>query len=474
MDENGNGHVGDDIEKGARAAQQVAKSAATAGKAIGKAAAGDVVGAATDVLKDEGFRRIIAVILISSFLLTFMIFFAAPMALYEGVKGYFDTIRERWLEDYYTSNGSRGIAALKATLSGAWDIIRDGWDAIVSGPPHNDSGRQDTDEMSPADIQVMGPRDALESVYEKKIDACVEKLDARADMILSAIRASVNAPATNPGTVNGWVYSNLFLARDYPSYAALPDTRNVTYRGVTLSEMAQPMSRRAAVRCIAIYSAMYNSTPEMIKPYALMKWLGYYNGSAPDVSFVVGDAVYCSVKGWSGDFLPMYLLEEMQMNKKQDYSRYMCPAADVLLVVTSDPLAYLEPSVSKTEIPHIETRTGYGLQWRLMSNETYQSWPFYNVEITTEGNPGVYFPYCTDNYQRWQYYRGPLDYEGMCAAYAAGELVWCQVYDWYTYQITVIEYDYELTYSFNAGVTVRDPKTIYKLAGFYERPNPVS
>lgn len=472
MDEKDNSHIGTDIEKGMRSAASTARAISSAGKAVGKAAGGNMVGAAAEVLKNESLRKFLAVLLLMSFLLTFMIFVAAPMSLYEGIKGYCETIRDRWLADYYSSNQNRAIAALTATFTGAWDIVCDIWNAATSGLPQNDVGMPDKDVMTSDDIRVLGPREALSNVYQKKIDACVDKLNARAEMLMSAVQSSAAGPASDPNTINGWVYSNLFLGRDCPYYDSLSDTHNVTYAGVHANTSTQPLSRREAVRVMSVYSAMYNCNAELIQPYALMKWLGYYSGGAPSVYFVVGDAVTCAVKGWNGDFMPMYLVEEQRENKDADYSGYQCAAADILLTVTSDSLFGLEPEVKKTEVRREELRSGYARQWRLMSADTFSTWPAYDPSCGLPYLEDMHSPYpaCTSDSERWMYYRGGLDFVGMCEANAAGELMWCLVDDYCVYTETVIEYDYELSYSFNAGVSVRNAKAIYDLAGFYERP----
>lgn len=471
MDENGHGHVGNDIEKGARKTAQAAKTAVQAGKAIAKAAAGDYVGAAKDALKSEGLRKFIIILVCLSLLMTILIFFAAPMAIYEGIKAYTDTIRERWLEAYYESNSNRLFAAIKATLSGAWDIISDFWDLATSGVTQNSSTSTDTDQMTSDDITVLGPQTSLIAVYTKKIDAVINKMTARSDMIQASINASANGSLYDTNTINGWIYNYLYCNRDYGKYAYLSDTRNVYYSGVSVTTAAQKMTKREAVKIIALYSAMYNQDMDLIKPYSLMKWLGYYSAtSATPVSFLVGDAVYCGVTGWQGEFMPMYLMEEALVNEAGDYSRYMAPAADVLLVVASDPLASLSPLVQQVEDTKLVPYTAYGYKytWRLMDDATYAS--YYPGKYTNAKAYLTYIPSWTMYPE--EFYRGDLTYtSNIRSAYNNGQLKWHYVKDYcyYTDYYTETVYDYYISYSFNASISVRSSDTIAKLAGFYEK-----
>lgn len=469
MEEEKNGTVSSDLENGLRKANQVARNAKRIASAAAKAAGGNYIGAAKDALQSGAVRKSIAVLLIMAFLLTFITFFAAPLTLYEGVKSYGETVRERWLEAYYASDSNRALAALRATLSGSWDIISDIWGAVLRQVTKNDPVTQDADEMTADDIALFGSKESLRSVYVRKLDAVCGKLKARSEMIREAIEASASGSVNNAGTINGWVYQKLFCVRDYAQYGYLEDTRNVIYGGVQTSVSTQNLKQRDAVKLIGLYSAMYNCNPDLIRPYALIKWLGYYDGGAgTPASFSVGDAVSCSVAAWRGDFMPMYLMEEERNNPDQDYSANKCAAADILLYVSSSPLGTLTPMVQKEEIQTqtYELREGFAPQWRLMSPETYASWGNY-----ANGEMPASWPDTGSEYGRWTAYRGPLSYEEMCTAYAAGELGWYVVMDYCTYwePVVIIEYDYTLTYLFSASVSVRSTEAISRLAGFYEK-----
>ena len=79
--------ISNDVSSAARAGVSAARTAISVGKAAGKAAAGDVAGAAIELAKDENIRKIILVIVCISFFLNVVIFFAVPLALYEGIIG---------------------------------------------------------------------------------------------------------------------------------------------------------------------------------------------------------------------------------------------------------------------------------------------------------------------------------------------------------------------------------------------------
>ena len=93
--------ISNDVSSAARAGVSAARTAISVGKAAGKAAAGDVAGAAIELAKDENIRKIILVIVCISFFLNVVIFFAVPLALYEGIIGISQVIAEKCLFSYF-------------------------------------------------------------------------------------------------------------------------------------------------------------------------------------------------------------------------------------------------------------------------------------------------------------------------------------------------------------------------------------
>ena len=75
-------------------AAKAAKSVKTTAKAVGKAAAGDYVGAAKDVLKDENLRLIVFVAVILVIVLPIMMFSLVPNVLFLPVESAYNSVRD--------------------------------------------------------------------------------------------------------------------------------------------------------------------------------------------------------------------------------------------------------------------------------------------------------------------------------------------------------------------------------------------
>ena len=109
-----------DISSAIRMGKNTARSAKNLSKAAAKAASGNLVGAAVDVLKDkETMKRVLILLLIPilcfAMLGTFFLY-ALPVSIFEGVVSYFDGIAEQWNQLVYDGGGSIAFKKFTATI----------------------------------------------------------------------------------------------------------------------------------------------------------------------------------------------------------------------------------------------------------------------------------------------------------------------------------------------------------------------
>lgn len=503
------------------AARSTADGIKTAKRIAENAAAGNVAGAAVEAAKNP--KAVIAIILVITMipiLLGAALFYAAPMAMYETLQSLAEQIREQWdriKADFYSGDGGvleRLGNAAGGLLSRMWSTttssLKDLWNTITAK-----QASEDSDDISDADIGVMGVTQDAVDVYKRKVDAVKDKLTARTEQISSKIEASCNGSIGDPGCVNGWIFLNLYSARDYGMYKTydanwwanennyepgveMPDNVvEVVYGGVTPIISKQSVKTRSAVDLIALYSALRNTTAENVKVYELMKWMGYKGVGKGTDYFVVGDVITIGMESWTGTFMPKYLEDERATlanhNQFMDifgansriaetyadltvFGDYQAPAVDLIITVGSSPLAGLQPKVTMEKIQHWEkvknpyTTLEYG-SWT--SYLDYTSFPASwqnNKYVTGTVNVDWVFKFI-DGYLC----KVPLNNaacQGWLNLYGA-------VQHPYSYEVDhPAEFGYVernravISYSMSASIGVRGTSSLVGLAGFADRPRP--
>lgn len=439
-----------DVEDFTNGALSIAQTGVEAVKTVAQAASGDIPGAISTVLQNEKLRKGAGVsflyVIISTCTAFFILYICTPLALYEGVQAYQDTFHDTFYETYYSSDDNRVFAALEATVKGLGVVIEDIWNSITEKRTMNDAETKDADIWTEDDLTLMGKRDAAISVYDRKLCAIIDKLDSRAKAIIAAAQSSAQSSVNNTGTLNGAVYEYKFLA-DKKALEELDDAHDISYGGLNIAAASQPLSKRDAIKVLALYSTQYSIAPKDIEPYSLMKWLGYYTLFADSVSFTVGDKVTLSIDGWEGDCLPQYLLEESLRNTEGDYDEYRCPAADLLLVVNTPSIDSLTPIIENKEVTVETLEQTETWEWKWLKDTTYER--LYKEDSLSAPTP-------TEEKPDPKY-----DTEG---------------WDWYFVKNIVPHYefveetkfDYTISYTMNLTVSLRSIDEIAEMLGLYQ------
>lgn len=350
-----------DIQGAVKMGVDAARTSKTLGKAAAHAAAGDVAGAAAEVVKDpETLKKILLILLIpviSFVLITTMFLYALPISIYEGVSTYFADIEEQWESDVYGSDKSTFVAGVEATLKAGVRLSGEGlsrigdavsgwfrsiWNGLQSWFTKDDAVDDESDILTEDGYELyVTMNEANEkTTLDEKVSAAQKKLDKRADQIETAIH-------------NAELSINTKLAQMYAGSGV--------WDGATVCVVKSPTTKSDAIKLLSAYTVMKAGSLDNQKLSDFMKWLGYYKTFAGNgVSFNIGGAsgVNGYAKTWCGTFMPQYLEEQMKqditakslelaqagtLSSNEDYARdireeyenHMAPAADLLFVVTS-------------------------------------------------------------------------------------------------------------------------------------------
>ncbi len=394
--------VGDEIANGAKktaeTAAKAANSAKNVTKAAAKAASGNYVGAAADVLKDENLRRGIAIVLILSFFLTTMIFFAAPLALFATIMDIAGRV-EAWAKEsgeafdeaYYQGSSGRFLSFFKATgaMIGSW--FKSKTDEVYSDTTYGTEEKATND-----DLFVFHDRASLNATYERKLYACEEKINSRMETIRKTIASDVKQ-------ADGYVselFQNRFNAEREEIYKSLgksPDdpSVNVVYGGVRIELLSSTVSKEQAAQLLSLYSSQINSSLDHGDVVGLLKWLGYNAGGNKTVTFSLGEnsEYQYTMPAWKGTFLPQYLIDEAVSRDNYDKNindrdslkeyqdKYGCAVVDYMLMIDC-------PNFNA--VPAMSDQINKNGTVRKTTEITFD-WPIYNDADADPTTPQVYY-----------------------------------------------------------------------------------
>ena len=430
--------------------------------------------------------KIIAIMLLIVFSILFLAVFlyAMPMAAYEILHTFAQNLKnawDEWLTIYYSGDYSRLGGFFNATFTSIKNSFSSLWDSLFQTKDETD-----TDDPDDHDLLLIGQEASNINVVQRKVDAVKDKIEARAKMIKDAICSACSAN----GQITQAVYQQCYAVRDcflYPSFD--PNTYmvgdtfednvvEVVFGGVNCSVSSQPFRTKNAVDIIALYSAQHNISTEDIKPYSLMKWLGYRAGNPEPAEFIVGGCVQLSVDGWTGEFKPQYLEDEEKYNPDYDYSGFEAPAIDLLLAVNSTPVSAMQPVVSLVPFQHYEKISEAYTRINTMTLEVPNDmYTFADFVPQAANNGWVTGRLHTDYY--WDYDSAghrckiPLTYQAISGwidamnASRGTRTVTSEYEETVPEQYGMVERNRAvITYCFSASVYTRDTKAVSDLAGF--------
>ena len=413
MDENRSSSTTQSITNAAQTGAKIAKTTKNTAKAIGKAATGNVAGAAIDILKDDTWRQVIIIILVIHFFAIFVALFVFPMSLYEGVKTFWEDKADTWAENYYGEHGrfASFFIALGKTIS---KVFQDIWAEITSAS----TGEEDSDRYSEKEFDLISDESELNQVYGRKVQAAKDKVTGRQNQIAKIIENDAK-PGGRISDYFAGRFASEYPQQDQITYSGEYDDEynqllesivTYTYDGVTTYINKKTLKDTEALRLLCLHTVQEGGDINNVKLSAFMKWMGYNGGRNKNLTFPLGqnkDFTY-TTKSWTGTFMPQYLEDENSRRvlakiqdpdstdniKKDDYDKnYGAPLVDMLIKIECPPLSTIRASVTE------EIRTEQA-QRSVLDSRTYY---YYD----DDGNSYQYEVNYTDGMSGWSDGMGP-------------------------------------------------------------------
>lgn len=348
-----NQNISEDLSESARTGARVAEQAACTAKrtisAAGKAASGNLIGAASELAKDKTWRTIALFLVIAIAFAVFCAVFLFPMTLHEASA----TLAEAWKIEYYSGTGGRLVSFLKATGSVIWNTIKG-----------ESSGEGDTDFATDSDLELIDSVPDLNSVYSRKIKAAKDKITARQKQVIDVIQKDAAS-----GQISSVMYSRYlseFTANGYEhDIEYIPGTNRIQssviniYDGTQVVALNRTVKDLEALQLMCLHTTQKNGDLSNIKLSGFMKWLGYNGADNRTISFPLGSTgIRYSMKSWTGGFLPQYLEDESAaLGMTDEYEKkYGAAVTDMLIQVNCPDLYSIQPQI--TEELKYEVGTG--------------------------------------------------------------------------------------------------------------------
>ena len=482
-------HVGDELQEGAqKAVRETEKAVHTAkavSKAAAKAAAQDYLGAATEVLRDENLRTTIVAVLLFSFFLTIVIFFLTPLALFETLVQFWDVVTERFAQGFYSGDGN---------------LVESLWNGLVglfSKETAEDLGLRDftfgsEDQGESEDAGLFGQEEQVKKIFERKLNAAIDKVTARQNQIANAIKASGVIEAT-------------FQQRYESEWAHKYDDdehTHVEYAGSSCSIIKRKLTKNQALTLLTLHSVQNGTSINNIQLSSFLKWLGYNRNTGKFIDFDLGGPS-ASIEAWKGTFMPQYLIDEAEAQdvkamidessnkdnnidlslfkpekktKFQDEykNKYGCSAIDYLTVVRCPNLYSIQPRVEETVKISYERQITYAAQTYIQYTKRQAMKkgtivvPYYYID--DDGSLQ-----CGNEYAVWNsgaYIARPLYgntiyvLRGTHGPYFGGSLR--TVYSEQNTYVEIKDTYYRIAYSASVFISLRDVKTITNAAGMWK------
>lgn len=343
-----------ELTEGIRISTDAAKTVKSVQKAAARASTGNYVAAGAELLKSEDTRRIITILILAAFFMSVVIFFVAPLTLYETIAHAAKTFVDKWEQvkenfavGYYSGTNGRFVSFFKALIG------------VISSPEVSeaisDTSAGEEDLTEEGDLQLLGKKEALRNTYMRKIKACQDKINAREKEVLQQIKDGKAALSGGPTIYS--IMAQRFESEEAHTYDG-NDYVRVQYDGTEIMGSTKSITLRQAVELLSLYSTQINSSIGNIKLSGLLKWLGYNAGSTRTIVFPLGKTndITSSIEAWTGTFMPQYLIDEgASSGKLDDYTaKYGCSVADFMIFVDCPDLYTIHASESEEMVT--ETR----------------------------------------------------------------------------------------------------------------------
>ncbi len=342
-------NTSDELAEGTKTGARVAKQAASTVKhtaaAAGKAATGNLTGAAAELAKDKTWRTIALLLATVILFSLFCAVYLFPMALYEAVA----RMAEEWKVEYYSGTSGRFISFLKATGTVIWNAIKG-----------ESSGDGDTDQATDSDLALVDSEADMNSVYSRKIQAAKDKVTARQKQVIDVIKRDASG-----GRISSIMYGRYIAGYTANGYEHdiqyIPGTDQIRSSVVNIYDGAQVVAINRtikdvdALQLLCLHTTQKNGDLANIKLSGFMKWLGYNGADNRSITFPLGkntDIQY-SMRSWTGGFIPQYLEDEAAaQGKTEEYEKEYGAAITDMIIQVDCPSLYSIPAQETEELKY--------------------------------------------------------------------------------------------------------------------------
>lgn len=342
-----------------------AKATSSSVRAIGKAAVGDMAGAAIEVITNKTLRNaVIASLLLFSLLITGVGMFLGSSitgAAENLIQKFEENYDEAWIQHGVASNGStlymfsfsQSQVALEAVGTTIGDVLSSVATNIVNGTDATNQSLPDADVYDADDAQQ-----TLEAL--KTEEAMTGAIKRRLDMIKSRVAqrgAQIQTAATFQYSWQAIGNATAVVLRNYFSNPLLFAGIDFDSCSISVNTDAFKLTDTQALKILCAFSIQHDTTLESTDMWSLMNYCGWYSsetselpaahlaeasiykssdvavsmgggidgiiGSGADMTGYLSETSYFSaltVPYWSGTFVPQWVLEEKaQIQKHNDH-----------------------------------------------------------------------------------------------------------------------------------------------------------
>ena len=334
----GSAGTANDLE---RSGQKMASGAKAAGKAVAKAATGNVAGAAVDVASNPSavmalLAPVIAIIVLVSLLLV-IVLYVFPMEIDEALVDLFENGGDIFEEAFLSSGRSGFLGVVEGTIKGIakwletfFDVFGKAFKEILIGT------NQDKEfielKNGATEFGVATDYDKTIPTLTQKLEMVQKKFELRVAAIESAMKGGTSPLMreakkhfiehynnTNNAVTNFFTITTTEANEDEEKRTTAVSTVNGNQMEVKWfpAYRVDRMPDKLALQTAALYDVMFDNDFPLTKISDFYRWLGYPKANGGDVlKFKIFDK-YKKTTGWTGTFMPQYLVDEAKFYAKQ-------------------------------------------------------------------------------------------------------------------------------------------------------------
>lgn len=272
-----------DLAASAQTVKKAANAAVAAGKAVSKAATGNLAGAAIEVVKNKELRNFIIGLIVVLLVLPMFAILSLPAITFAAAEELTNSLDEEMLAEISDSGNSfeeffTGIGYWVNRLTGN---LGDKSNTILG------TGAGEDDEFDSMIYDSVYDEDAAVYAIKTQIDKIMRRFESRKEQ-----------------------YQKLLddIATDFEKKPPVDEAYD--YVHVTSFFDAPTVSEEEALQYLTAYSIQTDNNIENITLRSLLSWIGSYNGVFKTDEYIVEGNTYKTFD-WTGTYLPQYQHEQL-------------------------------------------------------------------------------------------------------------------------------------------------------------------